>query len=215
MSEETSEGPDAAWFHRLQAGRRMCRDFSGAPLDESVVARLVDAALGAPAAGNTHGLDLLLLRDADPQRYWQATMDPARRRGFRWQGLFAAPLLIVPYVDPDAYAQRYSGADKSHSGLGDVGRWSVPYWFVDGGAAVMALLLAAEAEGLGALLFGQFDHEAVVREAFGVPEDRRAVGTIALGHPRVAGRSRSTSALRGRPNAAERVHRGAWGGTSR
>ena len=60
----------------------------------------------------------------------------------------------------------------------------MPYWCVDAGVAVMALLLAAVDEGLGALFFGQFDHEAGGRgRASAIPADRRPVGTIALGHP--------------------------------
>ncbi|MCB0952793.1 MAG: nitroreductase family protein, partial [Microthrixaceae bacterium] len=121
-----------------------------------------------------------------------------------------------------AYLQRYSEPDKARSGLGaDTGAWDVPYWFVDGGAAVMSLLLAAEAEGLGALLFGQFDHESRVRQALGVPEGRRAIGTVAVGH-RATGDgggsspgagstdSVSRSARRGRPSPAVHVRRGRW-----
>ena len=103
----------------------------------------------------------------------------ARRRAFPWPGLLVAPVLVVPYVDPTRYVERYAEPDKSHSGLGTgESAWSVPYWWVDGGAAVMAMLLAAESEGLGALFFGQFGHEDAVREAFGVPAAQRALGTV-------------------------------------
>ena len=209
-------------FHRLQAARSMCRDFSPQSVGDEVLARLVDAALGAPAAGNAQALDLVVLSGAETALYWDTTLPVARRPGFRWPGLLRAPLLIVPYVDPEAYLQRYSEPDKARSGLGaDTGAWDVPYWFVDGGAAVMSLLLAAEAEGLGALLFGQFDHESRVRQALGVPEGRRAIGTVAVGH-RATGDgggsspgagstdSVSRSARRGRPSPAVHVRRGRW-----
>ncbi len=84
----------------------------------------------------------------------------------------------------------------------------MPYWFVDGGAAVMTLLLGAEDRGLGALLFGLFEHEDAVRARFGVPEAWRAVGTVAIGHQ--APERRSNSAQRRRPGMDEVVHRGAW-----
>ena len=121
---------------------------------------------------------------------------------------------MLVYVDPCAYVERYAEPDKAHTGLGDdSSEWPVPYWFVDGGAAAMALLLAAEAAGLGALLFGQFEHEQALRTVFGVPEDRRAVATIALGHPAVDGRHASRSAARGRPDPGTRIHHGAWTGS--
>lgn len=173
--------------------------------------RIAAAATRAPSAGNTWALDLLVLTGDDAARYWDLTLPPARRAGFAWPGLLAAPVLLVPYVEPAAYVRRYAEGDKAATGLGDgEGRWSVPYWWVDGGAAVMAVLLAAEAEGLGALFFGQFDHEAAVTRAFGVPPDRRALGTVAVGHPRPGGRHRSDSARRGRPAAGDRLHRGRW-----
>lgn len=190
--------------------RRMCRDFTGEPVSSASVAQILDAALGAPAAGNTHGLDLVVLSGSQTSLYWDVTLAPSRRKGFRWPGLLKAPVLVVPYVDPRAYLHRYSEADKARSGLGaDLANWAVPYWFVDGGAAVMAMLTTAEALGLGALLFGQFDHEPAVRAALGAPEGLRAVGTVALGHPLVRA-APSHSARRGRPDAARHVHQGHW-----
>jgi hypothetical protein len=74
----------------------------------------------------------------------------------------------------------------------------------------MAVLLTAEDLGLGALLFGQFRHEEALKERFGVPADRRALGTIAIGHRAAGERSRSTSARRGRQDPEDMIHRGAW-----
>jgi nitroreductase len=120
-------------------------------------------------------------------------------------------VLVIPVVRPGAYPERYAEPDKERTGLGqDLDAWRVPYWWVDGGAAVMALLLAAESAGLGALLFGQFEHESAVAALLGIPGDRRALGTVALGWPRPDGRSSSASARRGRAPAATRVHHGAW-----
>jgi nitroreductase len=192
----------------------MCRDFLGRPIDPGVLDGVLDAAFRGPSAGNTWALDLVVLEGgAQTGRYWDLTLPPSRRDGFRWPGLLRAPVLVLPYVDPAAYVRRYAEPDKVASGLGaGEDRWPVPYWFVDGGAAVMALLLAAEAAGLGALLFGQFDHEPAVRSAFGVPDGRRALGTIALGHPAPGGRRPSRSAERGRPDPVARRHAGRWGG---
>ncbi len=201
---------EAAGFASLLASRRMCRDYLPEPLSPQLLAPVLDAAFSGPAAGNTWALDLLVLTGDDVRTYWDTSLDPARRADFPWPGLLQAPVLVVPYVDPDAYATRYAEPDKSHTGLGaGTERWTVPYWWIDGGAAVMAMLLAAEAAGLGALLFGQFDHEADLRSVFGVPAGRRALGTVALG--RAAGaRTGSASARRGRPDPATRTHTGRW-----
>jgi nitroreductase len=84
----------------------------------------------------------------------------------------------------------------------------VPYWFVDGGMAVHALLLAAGEEGLGAAFFGLFERERPVLEALGVPADRRGVGVVALGHPAPDEPGRSGG--RRRRGFDEVVHRGGW-----
>ncbi|MFM7062624.1 MAG: nitroreductase family protein [Actinomycetes bacterium] len=195
---------------RLLAARRMCRDFLPDPLAPDDVAALLDAALGAPAAGNTWGLDLLVLEGPDVGRYWDVTLPAADRASFSWPGLLRAPLLVLPYVDAGAYVARYALPDKARSGLGTrPDDWSVPYWWVDGGAAVMALLVAAQGRRLGALFFGQFEHEPAVAAAFDVPDGRRALGTVAVGRPAHGDRV-PASARRGRPDPRAHVHRSRW-----
>lgn len=198
-------------FGEVLARRRMCRDFQAAPVSPDVVGRIVTAATRAPAAGNTHGFHVLALTGDDTRTYWDTTMPEPRRSSFRWPGLLAAPVLLLPYVEPDAYVRRYAEADKAVSGLGsDAEDWPVPYWFVDGGAALMAMLLAIEDEGLGGLLFGQFHHERALRAALGVPERYRALGTLAVGRPRQGGDHRSASVGRGRPEVSDVLHTGGW-----
>src|SRR5262249_7469018 len=134
--------------------RRMCRSFLDRDVPDDVVDRVCAAAFRGPAAGNTWAIDLVVLRGAETARYRGVTLPD--RDGFAWPGLLRAPVLIVPVVDPGAYVTRYAATDKARTGLGaGTDAWPVPYWWVDGGAAVMALLLAAEDEELGALLFGQ------------------------------------------------------------
>ena len=196
-----TDGDRARTFESVLASRRMCRDFDPRPLDGSLLDPVLAAATRAPAAGNTAAIALLVLRGGDVPRYWDVTLSEQRRATFPWPGLLSAPVLVVPYVEPGRYVERYAEPDKVRSGLGEgESAWSVPYWWVDGGAAVMALLLAAEAAGLGALLFGQFEHEPAVRREFGVPESQRALGTVALGHPTLGGSRPSRSAARGRPS---------------
>jgi nitroreductase len=124
--------------------------------------------------------------------------------------LLQAPVLVLPVVAPDAYAARYAEADKASTGLGgSVAAWPVPYWFVDGGMAVDAMLLAAGEEGLGAVFFGLFDRERPVLGALGVPADRRGLGVVALGHP-APDDEPGRSAGRPRRPLGEVVHRGGW-----
>ncbi len=192
------------------AARRSCRSFAETPVPIGVLERVLGASLRAPSAGNAWALQLVVLDTAElTRRYWDTTLAPGPARdGFPWPGVLAAPVMVIPSVDSAAYPQRYAEADKARTGLGDgLDAWPVPYWWVDAGAAVMAMLTAATAEGLGSLLFGQFDHELAVTRAFGLDPQRRSVGTIALGWPSSDPVKRSGSARRGRPSLADIVVR--------
>ena len=188
----------------------MTRAFRSDPVPADALDRCLDAGRRAPAAGNAVEARAFVVVD-DPTAYWRVTLpDPA---GFAFPGLLRAPVLVVVCVSPDAYAARYAEADKGRAST--LGRgpaaWPQPFWWFDAGAAAEAVLLQARAEGLGACLFGLFDHEAAVLDAFGVPPGWRAACTIALGDadddaPARPGRS----SKRRRPALDDVVHRGHW-----
>lgn len=198
-------------FVEAVRARRMVRSFAEQPVDPALLDDLLELARRAPSAGNTQGWGFLVLdTPEDCARYWDTTLEPQRRVGFAWPGLLRAPVLVVPYGDPDAYVDRYAEPDKAATGLGEgMDAWPVPYWLVDAAFATMSLLLATVDAGLGACLFGQFHHESAVRDAFGVPHRMRAVGTVAIGHPDGGDRP-GRSARRGRVPLEELVHRSRW-----
>ena len=193
------------------AQRRMVRSYTSDPVDAAVIDQVVASAYRAPSAGNTRSLELLVLTDDAVAQYWDTTLLPQKRSSFPWPGLLAAPVLLIPYVDPSSYTDRYSEPDKVHTGLGEgVDAWPVPYWWVDGGAAVENILLTAVAHGLGACFFGQFEHEMTVRQTFGVPDNFRAVGTVAFGHADPDSGRSSGSSRRQRRGTEETTHQGRW-----
>ncbi len=192
--------------------RRMVRSFTADPVEPSVIDDLCDLARRAPSAGNSQGTAFLVLdQPATIARYWDLTLPEARRVTFGWPGLLQAPVLIVVAVRPATYVDRYREPDKAATGLGgDPSAWPVPYWWVDAGAAAEHLLLGAVDAGLGACLFGAFEYEAAVAEAFAVPDGWRLAATVALGHrvPEPEGAGRSAGRPR-RPIEAV-VHRNRW-----
>ncbi|MDZ7734073.1 MAG: nitroreductase family protein [Acidimicrobiia bacterium] len=197
-------------FADVVAARRMVRNFRDEPLPPGCVDELLAIAQRGPSAGFVQATEYLVLEGSgETGRYWDITLPPTARDDFPWPGLLTAPVLCVVAVDPSAYVRRYDEPDKRASGLGaSESSWPIPYWHVDGGASVMLLLLAAVDAGLGACFFGLFDHEADVADAFGIPESRRLLGTVALGHP--APDRPSSSARRGRRPLGEVVHRHRW-----
>lgn len=204
---------DVPTEHVLSAlrARKMTRSFTGASPSEEAMASLTYAAMRGPSAGNTASVEVLILSGGEVDEYWDLTLPEERRANFPWPGLLKAPVLMIPTVDPDDYVKRYSEADKARTGLGaDTDAWPVPYWWVDGGAAVENVLLMAAALNVGACFFGQFEHEPAVSAHFAIPDGRRAVGTIALGNAEERSDRPSKSAQRPVRSVEERTHYGRW-----
>ncbi len=219
---------------RVVARRRMCRDYLADPLASGQLEAIIDLARRAPSAGFSQGIAFVSLERPQPEplpnadsqalpepdsqalpdpveAYWHLTLPSERRPAFPWPGLLNAPVLVTLWVRPEAWVERYGRPDKTRSGLGDgQGAWPVPYWWVDAGAVVQNLLLLAEADGLGALFFGMFEHEPAVAGLLGVTDGWRGVGTIALGHSAPDGRRPSASVGVRRPPLDQQWHTNAW-----
>jgi nitroreductase len=193
--------------------RRMVRRFDPErPVPRAALDAVLYAAQRAPSAGFSQGWDfVVLVEDDDRSRFWAATRDTASGAPpDAWlAGVSAAPVLVLCLSDPDTYLDRYAEPDKGWADR-DPGRWPVPYWDVDTGMAAMLMLLAAVDQGLGALFFGvpPGRHEAV-RQAHGIPGNRRLVGVVALGHE--LRRTEGSSRTRPRRAPADVVHWGHFG----
>jgi len=189
--------------------RRFDPDGAVAP---EVVRDLVALAVRAPSAGFSQGWAFLVLdTPSDVHRWWEVTTDPDDLAApDDWlTGMMRAPVIVVPCSSRTAYLSRYAQPDKGWTDR-STDHWPVPYWDTDVAMAAMVMLLGAEDAGLGALFFGvPVERHDAVREAFGIPQGRRLVGVVALGHEaeRVGG---SPSTRRRRP-LAEVLHVGRFG----
>lgn len=188
--------------------RRMVRNYRPDPVDPAVVDRVLHTALRGPTAGFSQGVHLVVVTDED-DRARVATICGEQayvRKGFHaW--VSRAPVHVVPCVRPADYDARYAEPDKARST--PPARWPVPFWWVDAGAALMLLLLAAVDEGLAAGLLAVDDVPAL-RGLLALPDDVHPLGLVTLGHP--APDRPSGSLARGRRPAGDVLHRGRWGG---
>jgi nitroreductase len=189
--------------------RRMVRNFAPEPVAPEVLDRIVDAGLKAPSAGFSQGLGFVIVigpgtrqaiaRLADEEEYVAAGFDP-------W--ISRAPAHIVISASEKVYRDRYSEPDKLDADGRPI-EWPVPYWWVDAGAALMAILLAAVDEGLAAGFLGVHSVPDLA-DLLGMPEDQTPIGVVTIGHPLPD--RRSGSLARGRRPRATMVHLERWGG---
>lgn len=171
-------------FADVVRARRMTRDFAEGPVPDAALRRIVAAARSAPSAGFAQGVDWLVLTGGKERAgFFDAVTDARFRAEPGAASLFRAGAVLLPVADPEAYVRRYAEPDKALSDL--AGRkaheWEVAYWTVDAAFGVMAALLAAEDEGLGALFFRLHGEPARLEGTFGIPGGRVLIGAVAVG----------------------------------
>ena len=137
-------------FRDVLSRRRSVRTYADRPVPREVLERVANAAVvWAPSAGFSQGLRILVVTDAETRRRIATAagrMELAARGRPPWKS--AAPVHMVVLTREDDYHERYRQPDKLEITGGREIDWPAPYWYVDAGAAVMTLMLAAIDEGL-------------------------------------------------------------------
>ncbi len=193
-------------FYEAVRRRRMVRNYRHEPVDAAAVARILEAGRKAPSAGFSQGVSFVAVTEPD-RRFEIARIageDAYVTRGFDpW--VSRAPVHVVVCVSEAAYRTRYAEPDKTAPGESQ--EWPIPYWWVDAGAAMMAVLLATAAEGLAAGFLG--GHGTPELAAYlGLPDDVVPIGIVTIGHP--AADRPSGSLARGWKPDDEVIHRERW-----
>ena len=193
-------------FGEALARRRMVRNYTGEPVDRAVLVRIVEAGRRAPSAGFAQGQAFVVVTEdtdrkaiaelAGETSYVEAGFDP-------W--ISRAPAHIAVCASEAAYRRRYREADKLVDGR-EI-EWPVPYWWVDAGAALQNLLLAAVNEGLAAGFLG-IHAVPGLRDLLGIPDEYTPIGVVTVGH--AAPDRRSGSLKRGWRPRSEVIHWNRW-----
>jgi len=196
-------------FAEVVRRRKMIRNYLDKPVDPESLGRLLDAARRAPSAGHSQGQYLVVVTDAGTRAAIAELGNEARYvESGKSPWMSTAPVHIVVCVRENDYHDRYREADKLTEEGTEI-EWPVPYWWVDAGATLMLVLLAAVNEGLSAGLFGSHRLEGL-KELLRIPEDVAPIGIVTIGH--AATSTTTGSARRGRKAPEQVVHRERWGG---
>lgn len=160
----------------------MVRHYRRSPVALDALNRIVSTVRHAPSAGYSQGQRLLVVTEeagrAEVARILGDAGWTAAEGREPW--LETAPVHILVGTRERDYHERYLKPDKLQDG--EEIDWPVPYWFVDAGAALMMLLLAAIDEGLAAGVSGvPKDAAAELRSSFGIPGDVALVALVTIG----------------------------------
>ena len=199
-------------FKEVVKRRRMVRNYTGEPVAEAALDRVMRVARKAPSAGFSQGQYFVVVTQQETRSAIArlAGEDEYVADGFEpWMS--RAPVHVVVCVREDDYHERYNERDKLNAD-GTEMEWPVPYWFVDVGGSMLLLLLAAVDEGLGAGFFG-WHRLAGLHELLDIPPEVTPIGVVTLGHP--APEQRAGSAARGWKPFEEVVFQERWGRASK
>jgi len=199
-------------FYDALRKRRMVRSFTDQPVDPAVVERILDAARRGPSAGYSQGVEFVVVTDPRMRdtiaRPGDAIFKTSGHKNFVRQ----APVHIVICCSAEIYRSRYRESDKMRvrSRLTDDELWRVPYWYVDAGAAMMLILLAAINEGIAAAFIGVLPQG--FRDLLGIPPAYEPVGIALLGHEAPDARQYGDVSATKRPRRplTDVVHRERW-----
>lgn len=196
-------------FQNVIRRRRMVRNYTNERINPTALERLIDAARRAPSAGFAQGQYLIVVTSEETR---QAIAELAGELEYVAAGfapwISRAPAHFVICTSEADYHRRYQEPDK----VDDQGReqdWPVPYWWVDAGASMMLLLLAAVDEGLAAGFLGVHSIPGL-RELLDIPEEIAPIGVVTVGHP--APDRESGSLRRGWKPRPDVVHFDRWTG---
>jgi len=143
---------DARLYEVIFRRRDVRREFSGAPVDPAVLARVLAAAHSAPSVGLSQPWDFVVVDDPGLRRAFSEHVQAERAvfagrltgerarlfQGIKVDGVFESSLSVVVSYDPDRGAPEV----LSRHAIADAGTYS-------GCLAIQNLWLAATAEGLG------------------------------------------------------------------
>ena len=158
-------------------------EFTGAPLDDSVLTRVLAAAHAAPSVGLSQPWDFILVRDLDVRRQFRAHVHGERAafgdsltselaatfERIKIEGILESSLAIVVTYDP----ARGAPAVLGRHAIADAGLYSTCL-------AIQNLWLAATAEGLG-VGWVSFYRESFLRGLLHIPDSVVPVAWLCVG----------------------------------
>ena len=164
--------------------RRMVRHYEPEPVPRETLERIARTVRRAPSGGYSQGQRLLVV--TEPATIAQIAEIVGERewieQGNEQPWLSVAPAHMVVLTREDDYHERYQRPDKLAITGGREIEWPVPFWFVDAGAAMMLLLLAAIDEGLAAGVYGvTVETRDAFKRLLGIPDDLWVVAGVTIG----------------------------------
>ena len=159
--------------------RRAVRRFEEGGVERDVIERIARLAQRAPSGGFSQGQRLVVVTDHARRREVARICGEEGYLDLFGPWISECGAQFVPCVSEEIYHRRYQEPDKVQEDGTEI-HWPIPYWWVDVGATMQNIWLAAVNEGLGCGFVGT-DELDDLRQYLGVPDEFTPIGVMPVG----------------------------------
>lgn len=171
--------------------RRAVRRFEEGGVERDAIERIARLAQRTSSAGFSQGQRLLVVVDRERRREVARICGEAEYEPVFGPWISECAAQFIPCVSEAIYHRRYRETDKLQEDGTEIA-WPIPYWWVDVGATMQNVMLAAVNEGLGCGFVGT---DAAgwerIRDLLRIPAEFAPIGVMPVGRPRPDVRSPS------------------------
>ena len=165
----------------LLLNRRVVRNYLETNEEFPNLSDIPKLTIKIPTAGFSRGIEIISVENKKNIKKLAiyANEESYLKKGYgKWLSNSKAIFLIL--INEQAYHERYKELDKQNQT--NSSNWSVPYWYVDAGAAMMNCMLLVEETGLKSGFLGSHNMEIQkIKSLLVIPEDIEILGFVTAG----------------------------------
>ena len=165
----------------LLLNRRVVRNYLETNEEFPNLSDIPKLTIKIPTAGFSRGIEIISVENKQNIKKLAiyANEESYLKKGYgKWLSNSKAIFLIL--INEQAYHERYKELDKQNQT--NSSNWSVPYWYVDAGAAMMNCMLLVEETGLKSGFLGSHNMEIQkIKSLLEIPEDIEILGFVTAG----------------------------------
>ena len=165
----------------LLLNRRVVRNYLETNEEYPNLSDIPKLTIKIPTAGFSRGIEIISVENKQNIKKLAiyANEESYLKKGYgKWLSNSKAIFLIL--INEQAYHERYKELDKQNQTSSS--NWSVPYWYVDAGAAMMNCMLLVEETGLKSGFLGSHNMEIQkIKSLLVIPEDIEILGFVTAG----------------------------------
>lgn len=163
--------------------RRAVRRFEEGGVDRDVIERIARLAQRTPSAGFSQGQRLVVVTGRERRREVARLCGEDAYEPVFGPWISECAAQFIPCVSEAIYHRRYREPDKLQDDGSEID-WPIPYWWVDVGATMQTVMLAAVDAGLGCGFAGTDEAGwRAIRAYLGIPDEFAPIGVMPVGRP--------------------------------